>query len=71
MIPTFDAPSVIAMQYLFVGSLCISLVSLFFFSRRSSPYTLIVLLFVVLTCHQVEEYLIAPLLLGDQYHFLN
>ena len=37
----------------------------------NEPYLLVALTLVALTAHQTEEYLVAPLLHGEQYHFLN
>ncbi|HCG71648.1 MAG TPA: hypothetical protein DE147_14350 [Gammaproteobacteria bacterium] len=71
MNPTFQDPSVVAMQWVFVGVLAVSLLVLAFLRKRASAYVVTALPLVALASHQVEEYLLAPLVLGNDYHFLN
>ena len=71
MHPTFQDPYVISMQWVFLAVLAISLLVLAMLWRRRSAYIITALPLVFLACHQVEEYLIAPFILGNEYHFLN
>ena len=71
MNPTFQDLSVVAMQWVFVGVLAVFLLVLAFLRKRASAYVVRALPLVALASHQVEEYLLAPLVLGNDYHFLN
>ena len=71
MSPTFADPLVITMQWVFVVAWAIAIITLLWLRRNGSPYLLAALTLVALTSHQIEEYLVAPLLLGEEYHFLN
>jgi MFS-type transporter involved in bile tolerance (Atg22 family) len=59
------------MQWVFLGTFILSLLALVFLWKRISDYTITALPLAALTCHQMEEYIVAPLLLGNDYHFLN
>ena len=71
MSPTFADPLVTTMQWVFVVAWAIAIITLLWLRRNGSPYLLATLTLVALTSHQIEEYLVAPLLLGEEYHFLN
>ncbi len=71
MNPLFEHEYVLAMQNIFLLALGIATVILIWLKRNNSPYFLTSLPLFVLTFHQVEEYIIAPALLGEAYHFLN
>jgi len=43
----------------------------FFTKKKESPYLIAALPFFVITFHQVDEYMLSPFFMGDQYHFLN
>ena len=59
------------MQYIFVLGLLAACSALFLLKRKKSSYLISALPLLALTFHQVDEYLLSPLLLGDDYHFLN
>ena len=69
--PAFQDPSVIAMQWLFVSIFALSAAVTTALKLRASPYFLSSLPLLALASHQVEEYLVSPLILGAEYHFLN
>ena len=71
MNPLFEHEYVLTMQNIFLLALGIATVILIWLKRNNSPYFLTSLPLFVLTFHQVEEYIIAPALLGEAYHFLN
>ena len=71
MNPFFQHPYVLNMQYIFLSGLLVACSVLFLLKRKNSPYLLSALPLLALTFHQVDEYLLSPLLLGDDYHFLN
>ena len=71
MNPLFEHPYVLTMQNIFLLGLVTATVILIWLKRNNSPYFLTSLPLFALTFHQVEEYIIAPALLGDAYHFLN
>ena len=71
MNPLFEHPYVLTMQNIFMLGLVTATVILIWLKRNNSPYFLTSLPLFALTFHQVEEYIIAPALLGDAYHFLN
>jgi len=69
--PLFQHPYVLNMQYIFVLGLLAACSALFMLKRKKSSYLISALPLLALTFHQVDEYLLSPLLLGDDYHFLN
>ena len=71
MNPAFQDPIVIAMQWLFVSIFAFSTVVTTALKLRANPYFLSSLPLLALAGHQVEEYLVSPLILGAEYHFLN
>ena len=71
MNPLFQHPYVLNMQYIFVLGLLAACLVLFLLKRKNSSYLISALPLFALTFHQVDEYLLSPLLLGDDYHFLN
>jgi len=71
MNPLFQHPYVLNMQYIFLFGLLAASIVLFILKRKNSPYLLSALPLLALTFHQVDEYLLSPLVLGDDYHFLN
>ena len=71
MNPLFQHPYVLNMQCIFLFGLLAASIVLFILKRKNSPYLLSALPLFALTFHQVDEYLLSPLVLGDDYHFLN
>ena len=71
MNPLFQHPFVLNMQYIFLFGLLAASIVFFILKRKNSPYLLSALPLFALTFHQVDEYLLSPLVLGDDYHFLN
>ena len=59
------------MQYIFLFGLLTACLVLFLLKRKKSSYLISALPLFALSLHQVDEYLLSPLLLGDDYHFLN
>ena len=71
MSPAFQDPNVLVMQWVFVAVFAISGALALMLKIRDSPYMLASLPLLALASHQMEEYLVSPLLLGHDYHFLN
>ena len=71
MNPEFQNAYVLIMQNIFLFGFLISLLMAIVLKRKNSDYFLTSLPLFAVTAHQVEEYIISPLLLGDKYHFLN
>ena len=71
MNPEFQHAYVIRMHNIFLFGFLISLLLTIVLKRKNSDYFLTSLPLFAVTAHQVEEYIISPLLLGDNYHFLN
>lgn len=71
MNPLFEHPNVISMQYVFLLGLLVAVLLIFLLKRKESPYFIAAFPFFVLTFHQVDEYILSPFFMGDQYHFLN
>ena len=71
MNPTFNNSLVLTMQSFFLGALFISLAVCFFLYKSKSIYFLAFLPMLALSVHQVEEYVLSPLLFGEYHHFLN
>lgn len=71
MNPLFQHPYVLSMQCVFLAGLLAASFLLILLKRKSNPYLLAILPLFVLTFHQVDEYILSPLLLGNEYHFLN
>ena len=71
MNPLFEHPYVISMQYVFLLGLLVATLLIFFLKRKESSYLMAALPFFVITFHQVDEYILSPFFMGDQYHFLN
>ena len=71
MNPLFQNSLVLGMQNVFLITFLIVSIILILLKRKESPYLLSILPLFVLSFHQVDEYILSPLLLGDEYHFLN
>ena len=71
MNPEFQHVYILTMQNIFLFGFLISLLISIVLKIKNSNYFLTSLLLFSVTAHQVEEYIISPLLLGDKYHFLN
>ena len=71
MSPTFNAPLVLLMQNFFITVFIVLLGLCVNFYKSQSKYFLALLPVLALAVHQVEEYVLSPLLFGDYYHFLN
>lgn len=71
MNPLFQDQLVLSMQNVFLLGLLAASITLILLKRRKSSYFLSALPLFVLTFHQVDEYILSPLLLGNEYHFLN
>ena len=71
MSPTFNAPLVLLMQNFFITVFIVLLGLCVYFYKSQSKYFLALLPVLALAVHQVEEYVLSPLLFGDYYHFLN
>jgi hypothetical protein len=71
MNPFFQDPLVLSMQNVFLAAFLIVSIILILLKRKESPYLLSILPLFALTFHQVDEYILSPLLLGNEYHFLN
>ena len=71
MNPFFQDPLVLSMQNVFLAAFLLVSIILILLKRKESPYLLSILPLFALTFHQVDEYILSPLLLGNEYHFLN
>ena len=71
MSPTFNAPLVLLMQNFFITVFIVLLGLCVYFYKSQNKYFLALLPILALAVHQVEEYVLSPLLSGDYYHFLN
>ena len=71
MNPEFQHIYVLTMQNIFLLGFIIALLITIVLKRKNSDYFLTSLPLLALTAHQVEEYIVSPLLFGDKYHFLN
>ena len=71
MSPTFNAPLVLLMQNFFITVFIVLLGLCVYFYKSQNKYFLALLPILALAVHQVEEYVLSPLLFGDYYHFLN
>jgi len=69
--PLFEHPSVISMQYIFLLGFAVSSLIVLLLKRKDSIYLVAAFPIFVITFHQVDEYLLSPLFMGEKYHFLN
>ena len=71
MNPLYQHSYVQFMESIFIGGFILLSIIVFSLYRKKSNYLLASLPLFALLSHQVEEYVISPLILGESYHFLN
>ena len=71
MNPLYQDSYVQFMESIFIGGFILITIIIFVLYRKKSDYLLASLPLFALFSHQVEEYVLSPLILGESYHFLN
>jgi hypothetical protein len=65
------SPLVSTMETIFIVAFIFSCILVLYLYKNKSNYLITALPLFVLASHQLEEYVLSPLMFGDKYHFLE
>ena len=71
MNPEFQHQYIQSMEIVFIVGLVLALSFSYYLYKKQSERLIASLPLLSLLAHQVEEYVLSPIILGDHYHFLN
>ena len=71
MNPEFQHHYIQSMEIVFIVGFILALSFSYFLKKKQDERLIASLPLLSLFAHQVEEYVLSPIILGDYYHFLN